>query len=55
MPDVEVLPASRLHGRYATVDTEKADKVFGTDWKSAYDSVQAMVADVIEWEKNNAY
>jgi nucleoside-diphosphate-sugar epimerase len=54
LPEVEVLPTSRLQGKFAKIDTAKADKVFGTDWKSAYESVKETVADVIEWEKKNA-
>lgn len=54
LPEVEVLPTSRLQGKLATINTTKADKVFGSDWKSAYESVKETVADVIEWEKKNA-
>jgi NADPH-dependent methylglyoxal reductase len=54
LPEIEVLPASRLQGKFATIDTAKGDGVFGADWKSAYESLKETVADVIEWEKKNA-
>jgi hypothetical protein len=54
LPEVEVLPTSRLQGKFATINTAKADKVFGTDWKSAYDSIKETVTDAIKLEKKNA-
>lgn len=54
IPEMEELPSSHLQGKFATIDTSKADGVFGTDWKSAFDSVKETVANVIRWEKENA-
>jgi nucleoside-diphosphate-sugar epimerase len=39
--------------KLATVDLKKGNAVFGTAWKSAYESVKATVEDVLRWEKEN--
>jgi hypothetical protein len=55
LPDVGVDDEghrSRM-AKLAKVDTSKSDVVFGTKWKSAYDSIKEIVLDAIRWEKAN--
>lgn len=40
-----------FEGKIANLDTSKADKVFGTEWKGGYNSIRETVLDVLKWEK----
>ncbi|KAL5459608.1 hypothetical protein PMIN06_002750 [Paraphaeosphaeria minitans] len=55
LPDVVI--DEQGHGRrkakLVKVDTSKSDVVFGTEWRSAYDSIKEIVLDVVRWEKEN--
>ena len=39
--------------KLAKIDTSKSDCVFGTGWKSAYDSIKEIVLDAARWEGEN--
>ncbi|KAF2735710.1 NAD(P)-binding protein [Polyplosphaeria fusca] len=51
IPDVE--PRASAEWKTCKLDTSKADKVFGREWKGQVESVRAVVRDVVEWEKEN--
>lgn len=39
--------------KLAKVDLKKGDSVSGAMWKSGYESVKAIVEDVLRWERDN--
>lgn len=43
----------RKKARLVKVDTKQSDAVFGTTWKSAYDSIKEIVLDAVRWEEAN--
>ncbi|KAJ4290611.1 hypothetical protein N0V90_010829 [Kalmusia sp. IMI 367209] len=53
LPDVEVDEDgfTAKKAKLAEVDTNKSDEIFGTEWKSAYDSIKEIVLDAVKWEK----
>lgn len=55
LPDVE-LDEERYTGlkaKLAKLDTSKSDVIFGTTYKSAYDSIKEIVLDAVRWEEAN--
>jgi NADPH-dependent methylglyoxal reductase len=40
-----------IAAKIVRVDTSKADKVFGTEWKGAVESVRAVAKDVLNLER----
>ncbi|KAF1971088.1 NAD(P)-binding protein [Bimuria novae-zelandiae CBS 107.79] len=55
LPDVEVDAEGyeKKKAKLAKMDTSKSDEIFGTEWKSAYDSIKEIVLDTVRFEKES--
>lgn len=53
VPALKEVDIKDIESKLVKLDTSKADKVFGREWKSGYDSIKATAEDVLGWEKKN--
>ncbi|KAJ4356629.1 uncharacterized protein N0V89_004665 [Didymosphaeria variabile] len=55
LPDVQVDEEGyeSRRAKLAKIDTSKSDTIFGTEWKTAYDSIKEIVLDAVRWEKDD--
>ncbi|KAF2873571.1 hypothetical protein BDV95DRAFT_605065 [Massariosphaeria phaeospora] len=52
IPELQERP-QKTADTFAKLDLSKTDRVFGKDWKSAYESVERTVFDIVKWEEEN--
>ncbi|KAF2678606.1 NAD(P)-binding protein [Lentithecium fluviatile CBS 122367] len=53
LPDLPEEDSVWAKEKLVKIDTSKADAVFGTQWTDAYESIKAIVFDVLRWEEQN--